>query len=97
MKAKFSLEYYKNKDGSERFANGSVLLDPGEYQWWHVWEMVRVNLEWKWEIFQYRTAELCGPDLVKDPGGSILWLYTMDDDWNKKAPSVFCIRASDIF
>lgn len=97
MKVKFSLEYYKNSDHSFRFTNGSVLLRPGEYQWWFVGDEIYVNLEWKWEIFQYKTHDgIITPSIRKNPKDTTLWLFTLNKDGGMKAPSCFCIAAGDI-
>jgi len=97
MKVKFSFEYYKNQRGSQRFPNGSVLLSPGEYQWWFVGDEIFVNLEWNDAIFQYKTHDgIITPSLRKNPKDATLWLFTMNPDGGMRAPSCFCIAAGDI-
>lgn len=97
MRAKFSFEYYKNHNGSERFAKGSVLLSPGEYKWCIVNDDIFVTLEWGDDVFRYKTHDgIVTPSLRKNPKDAMLWLFTMNPDNTMRAPSCFCIAAGDI-
>lgn len=97
MEWKYSFEHYKDANGSKKFPNASVLLSPLEYQWWFIGDVIQVNLTWNNETFRYRTRDgLITKTIRDDPSKCLLWLFTMDGDWNIDKPSVFCIAAADI-